>query len=219
KKHHAHGADDHGHEHEQATPDLRLAPDPYDPQDMRNMGGLRKLMPSTHSTYLIACITISGLIPFSAFFSKDEILFKAFTNGNTLIPGWLIWMLGTAAALGTAFYMFRSYYMTFWHREPTQEMKEHVHESPRSMTWVLWIRAIASILVGVILGFPHRQILEHWLEPVMAAAQVRFNDIGAVEYAFMAFGGLVVPLAGWYVARYFYKDKVRADERKAAMVT
>ena len=240
KKHHAHaglgphpqggaGRDDahgHGHEHdthgaaahEHATPDLRLAPDPYDPQDMRNMGGLRKLMPSTHWTYLIACITISGLFPLAAFFSKDEILFKAFTNGNTVIPGWFIWFLGTAAALGTAFYMFRSYYMTFWHREPTQEMKEHVHESPRSMTWVLWILAGASIVIGVILGWPHHQILEQWLEPVMAAAQVRFKDIGVAEYGMMVFGGGVVPVTGWMIARYFYKDKVRADERKAAMV-
>jgi NADH-quinone oxidoreductase subunit L len=233
KKHHAHadahGEVDqhaHGHEadahgvaaHEHATPDLRLAADPYDPQDMRNMGGLRKLMPSTHWTYLIACITISGLVPFAAFFSKDEILFKAFTNGNTIIPGALIWLLGTMAALGTAFYMFRSYYMTFWFREPTPEMREHVHESPRSMTWVLWILAAASIVIGVVLGFPHKQLLESWLEPVMAAAQVRFKEVGSLEYVFMAFGGLVVPAAGWYVARYFYKDAARAEARKPAMV-
>jgi NADH-quinone oxidoreductase subunit L len=230
KKHHAHGAAEeahgHGHEqdahgasaHEHATPDLRLAPDPFDPQDMRNMGGLRKLMPSTHWTYLIACITISGLIPFSAFFSKDEILFKAFTNGNSLIPGWFIWLLGSAAALGTAFYMFRSYYMTFWFREPTKEMQEHVHESPRSMTWVLWILAGASIVVGIILGFPHMQILEKWLEPVTSSALVHFKEIGVAEYGFMFFGGVAVPLVGWWIARSVYKDAAHAEARKAAMV-
>jgi NADH-quinone oxidoreductase subunit L len=225
KHHHGHdpqGAHGHGHEeephgvaaHEHATPDVRLAPDPYDPQDMRNMGGLRRLMPSTHLTYLLACITISGLVGFSAFFSKDEILFKAFTNANTLIPGPVIWFFGTLAALGTSFYMFRSYYMTFWFREPTQEMKEHVHESPRSMTWVLWILAAGSVVIGVVLGFPHAQLLERWLEPVTASARVAFRDVGAIEYVLMAFGGLVVPLTGWGIARHFYKDAARAEARK-----
>src|SRR5205085_3606850 len=107
-EHDGHGSNDaHGvAAHEHAAPDLRLAPDPRDPQDMRNMGGLRKLMPSTHWTYLIACITISGFFPLAAFFSKDEILYQAFTNGSTLVPGPLIWLIGIVAAGGTAFYMF-----------------------------------------------------------------------------------------------------------------
>src|SRR5262249_16825228 len=60
-------------------------------------------------------------------------------------------------------------------------------------------------------------ILEQWLEPVMSAAEVHFKDIGVAEYGMMVFGGILVPVTGWYVARYFYKDKARADQRIAAM--
>ncbi len=84
-------------------------------QDMRKMGGLKKLMPTTAWTYFAACCAISGFPLTSGFFSKDEILWKAFDAGNLLLPGGgvLIWMLAALAALGTSFYMFRSYYMTF----------------------------------------------------------------------------------------------------------
>jgi NADH-quinone oxidoreductase subunit L len=84
-------------------------------QDMRRMGGLRKLMPITGATYVIACAAIAGFPFFSGFFSKDEILWKAFDSGNILLPGGGIplYLLAATAALGTSFYMFRSYYMTF----------------------------------------------------------------------------------------------------------
>jgi len=84
-------------------------------QDMRRMGGLRKLMPTTAWTYFAACCAIAGFPLTSGFFSKDEILWKAFDAGNVLLPGGgiLVWLLGAIAALGTSFYMFRSYYMTF----------------------------------------------------------------------------------------------------------
>src|SRR5215831_1973897 len=203
KKHAARAGHAEG-EHPAADP--RLAPDPYDPQDMRNMGGLRKLMPATHWTYLIACITIAGFFPLAAFFSKDEILYRAFVNGNTLIPGPLIWLTGIVAAGGTAFYMFRSYFMTFWYREPTAEMKAQVHESPPSMTLVLWALALASIVIGAILGWPHHALLEEWLEPVMAITRVGFRETPlAVELGFSMFSILVAG-AGAYTAFYFYKD-------------
>src|SRR5262249_49074386 len=111
-----------------------------------------------------------------------------------------------------------SYYMTFWYREPTAEMQTHVHESPASMTTVLWILAIASIVVGVTLGFPHHQVLEHWLEPVTAlsAISTRFEEFGALEYVMMVFGGIVVPVMGWYLARHYYKDGARAEARREA---
>ncbi len=84
-------------------------------QDMRKMGGLRKLMPITSVTYLLAACAIAGFPFFSGFFSKDEILWKAFDSGNILLPGHgiILWALAAAAALCTSFYMFRSYYMTF----------------------------------------------------------------------------------------------------------
>ena len=89
-------------------------------QDMRKMGGLKKYMPITRWTYLFACIAIAGFPIANGFYSKDEILWKAFTRRHLALFGvptpWLgplIWVVGIVAATGTAFYMFRSYYMTF----------------------------------------------------------------------------------------------------------
>jgi NADH-quinone oxidoreductase subunit L len=82
-------------------------------QDMRNMGGLRKWLPRTRWTYLIACVAIAGFPVANGFYSKDEILWKAFSAQHLLIPGWTIWLVGWITAGGTAFYMFRSYFMTF----------------------------------------------------------------------------------------------------------
>jgi NADH-quinone oxidoreductase subunit L len=96
-------------------------------QDMRNMGGLRKYLPITHATFLISCLSIAGVPPFAGFWSKDEILWKAFSNEiaaprtvNGLIPwAWPTWLgagiywVGILAATMTAFYMFRAYFLTF----------------------------------------------------------------------------------------------------------
>ena len=84
-------------------------------QDMRKMGGLREYTPITRWTYLAACWAIAGFPWASGFYSKDEILWKAYTARGLALP-WLgpaIWLVGTVAALGTSFYMFRSYFMTF----------------------------------------------------------------------------------------------------------
>src|SRR5260370_20967233 len=77
-------------------------------QDMRKMGGLRKYMPRTHWTMLVATIAISGIPPLAGFFSKDEILGAAWEYH------WAVWVIGAMAAACTAFYMFRLYFMTFW---------------------------------------------------------------------------------------------------------
>ena len=85
-------------------------------QDMRRMGGLKKLMPITAKTYLYACIAIAGFPIANGFFSKDEILWKAFDSGSNMLDpaiGKLIWLVGWLTACGTSFYMWRSYYMTF----------------------------------------------------------------------------------------------------------
>jgi NADH-quinone oxidoreductase subunit L len=86
-------------------------------QDMRKMGGLAKVQPITERAYFYACICITAAPVFflgNGFFSKDEILWNAFrAGGNLLIPGWIIWFVGWISAAGTAFYMWRSYYMTF----------------------------------------------------------------------------------------------------------
>jgi len=222
QEHSAHGHDDHP----PAKRDPRLEPDPVDPQDMRNMGGLKSLMPSTRMTYLIACWAIAGFPWAAGFYSKDEILWKAFANRSTLVPGALIWFVGLVAATFTSFYMFRSYYLTFEGRAPSAEHKEHVHESPKSITWVLWALAVAAIVVGPVLGLPalftHKDpLLEQWLEPVTAngayylAGARSFLESHGLEMAFMLVS-IGVATLGWLAARALYKDLAASEARLAA---
>ena len=136
-------------------------------QDIRNMGGLKKYMSVTHITFLLACLAIAGMPPFSGFFSKDEILAAAFTKNP------LLWGVGVAGAIMTAFYMFRLYAMTFLGKfRGTREQEHHLHESPKAITIPLIILAILSV-VGGLVGIPeifmhggHR--LEAFLAPVFA---------------------------------------------------
>jgi NADH-quinone oxidoreductase subunit L len=183
-----------------------------DPQDMRNMGGLAKHLPVTRWTYLAACFAISGFPFLSGFFSKDEILWKNFSNANTLIPGPMIWAAGVTAALLTAFYMFRSYFMTFTGKfRGGQEAERLLHESPKSITTVLQFLGTASIVIGFI-GLPHLwrlpNLLEHWLEPVFATSAEhlhwRHYPI-SIEWTLMLVSVLVA-VAGAGVAYSLYKD-------------
>jgi len=101
---------------------------------MRNMGGLKRVMPLTARTYFIACLAITAApIPlFAGFWSKDEILWKAFNTENIgTVPGVLIYLMGLAAAVGTSFYMWRSYFLTFEGEHAKPEIATKVHESPR----------------------------------------------------------------------------------------
>lgn len=117
-------------------------------QDIRYMGGLRKHMPITHITFLLACLAISGIPPFSGFFSKDEILTAAYTVNP------LYFYVGVGGALLTAFYMFRLYAMTFQGQfRGTPEQQHHLHESPAAITIPLIILAILSVIGGFV-GVP-----------------------------------------------------------------
>lgn len=110
--------------------------------EMENMGGLRKQMPVTHLTFLIACLAIAGIPPFSGFFSKDEILSATYQH-NTGLGVWMTLVAGL-----TAFYMFRLYFSIFWGKE-----KQHAHpphESPKSMTFPLIFLAIPTLLGGFV---------------------------------------------------------------------
>lgn len=121
--------------------------------EMSAMGGLRKYMPITHITFLIACLAIAGIPPFSGFFSKDEILTACFQFSP--IMGWIM----TVIAGMTAFYMFRLYYGIFWAgSEPGQKSASdggdshmpHPHESPLAMTLPLMLLAVVTIVAGFI---------------------------------------------------------------------
>jgi NADH-quinone oxidoreductase subunit L len=165
-------------------------------QDMRKMGGLKKYMPITYMTFMAGWLAICGIIPFSGFWSKDEILWNA--ASTTVIPlGWLVWLIGTIAATCTAFYMTRLMAMTFWGKErfpdhahsmeheghaqkkehATSHHQAHVpHESPKSM-WVplvvLAILATVGGFVGISTAFTGgkeiggRMNIVTWLNPVI----------------------------------------------------
>ncbi|MHB8773273.1 MAG: NADH-quinone oxidoreductase subunit L [Syntrophales bacterium] len=135
--------------------------------DMRNMGGLRQKTPVTYWTFLIACLAIAGIPGFSGFFSKDEILWKAFSSSHGHL---LIWGLAALTAGMTAFYMFRLLFGTFHGTcRASDEVKHHIHESPRVMTVPLMILAALS-LVGGYVGIPHvlggSNAIEQFLAPV-----------------------------------------------------
>jgi len=165
----------------------------HEEQDIMKMGGLRTKMPITFATFMIGWLAICGLPPFSGFFSKDEILWKAFSSEHGSI--W-IWALAAITAVMTAFYMTRLVALTFWgkprfneaelgaHGHGHDDHDDHghahapagVHESP----WQMWVPlAILAVLsaVGGFMGVPEilgghtiPNWLEHWLEPVMAGA-------------------------------------------------
>ena len=126
-------------------------------QDIRKMGGLKSKLPITHLTFLIGCIAIAGVPPFSGFFSKDEILAAAYAKNP------IYWFLGLVGAAMTAFYMFRLYATTFLGQfRGTEAQASHLHESPISMTIPLIILAVLSA-VGGAMGVPEILGGHHWL--------------------------------------------------------
>lgn len=146
-------------------------------QDMRKMGGLKKYMPTTHTTFLIGTLAIAGIPPFAGFFSKDEILLDAFTKGSLLL-----WGLGAFAALLTAFYMFRLLFMTFYGKSNmTKHVEEHVHESPMSILIPLLVLALLSILGGFI-GFPTASAINSFLSPVIGGGHHGMADGGDLHH-------------------------------------
>lgn len=117
--------------------------------EMSFMGGLRKYMPVTHITFLIACLAIAGIPPFSGFFSKDEILTACFRFSP--VAGWIM----TVIAGMTAFYMFRLYYCIFWGKTNDNYVHHTPHESPVVMTLPLIILAAITVVAGWAMPFGH----------------------------------------------------------------
>ena len=138
-------------------------------QDMRNMGGLRKKIPVTYWTFLVATLAIAGTPGFSGFFSKDEILWKTYASGHVLL-----YAMGVAAAALTSFYMFRLVFLTFHGSgRYSQEVESRIHESPRSMTLPLMLLAALSVAggwVGIPAALGGTPFFEHFLDPVFAAS-------------------------------------------------
>ena len=150
-------------------------------QDMRNMGGLKAKLPITFFTMLMGTIAISGLPPFSGFFSKDEILAKVYEHNPTL------WVIGVIGAMLTAFYMFRMLFLTFWGPfRGTKEQEKHLHESPKSMTIPLVVLAILSMFGGLI-GVPEVLGGHHWLaqflSPVLVYTKAVSGEAVSLDHA------------------------------------
>src|SRR5215204_3924299 len=143
-------------------------------QDIRTMGGLRKKLPITYTTFLIGCLAIAGIAPFSGFFSKDAILLSAFDSNK------ILYAVGLLTAAMTAFYMFRLLFITFSGSfRGTEEQRHHIHESPGAMTIPLIILAILSIVGGWI-GIPELfmhggERLSEFLSPVVRSKAVHVD--------------------------------------------
>ena len=188
-------------------------------QDVRKMGGLWNKIPITAKTFGVATLAIAGIFPFAGFFSKDEILGRAFDRYFSL------WLVGFITAGMTAFYMFRLLFLTFFgYSRADEHVEKHIHESPPAMTVPLVILAGLSVIGGWIgwpgsLGGENR--FERFLEPVLAGAVTETGAVKiarhtlAVEYILML-ASLSIAGAGIWLAYQFYRTKKFAPELVAA---
>lgn len=175
-------------------------------QDMRKMGGLKKAMPITFITMLIAALAISGIFPLAGFWSKDEILMTAFHHNIAL------WVIGSIASIMTAFYMFRLIYLTFFNSfRGTEEQKHHLHESPSLITVPLIILAILSFFGGII-SLPGHSWLNNYLAPLFSKVTQEEHSLGTTEYALMAIAtiGAIIGIAIAY--KKYLKDNTIPSE-------
>jgi len=188
----------------------------HDEQDIQKMGGLKRYMPVTYWTFLAAAIAISGIPPFSGFFSKDEILWKAFSSSHGSVAVWLLGLMGAAI---TAFYMFRLVFLTFHGQERFDHQHVHPHEAPKTMTVPLMILGVLSVIGGFI-GWPESlgggNAFEHWLDPIFAPANEKLHlglhaGSSSVEYVLMALSVAVAGAGIWAAWKIYLKRADIAD--------
>ena len=175
-------------------------------QDMRKMGGLRKVMPITFWTMMISTLAIAGIFPFAGFWSKDEILLTAFEHNKVL------WIVASIASIMTAFYMFRLMYLTFFRTfRGTEEQKHHLHESPKLITIPLVILAVLAAIGGAI-NLPGSFWLNHYLEPILVTKH-HAHALGAHEFILMgvALAGAVVGIL-WAYGKYLKQGFVPKED-------
>ena len=170
--------------------------------NMQKMGELKNKLPVTFWTMFAAVLAISGIPLFSGFFSKDEILWKAFSQGNLIL-----WIIGLVTAGMTAFYMFRLFFLTFFGKSRVDEsIKSHIHESSKIMTVPLAVLAVLSVIGGYI-GIPKSlgggNNFESFLSPVFGEKGEMILHPASTEYLLMALS-VVVALLGIFFAYRFY---------------
>jgi NADH-quinone oxidoreductase subunit L len=182
-------------------------------QDMMKMGGLRKHLPWTYRTMLFGTIAIAGIPPFAGFFSKDEILWKAWSNGHPVV-----WFLLWFGAGMTAFYMFRLLFLTFWGKERMDEhTKHHIHESPKRVVYPLAILAALSVVGGWV-GFPGwtgvSNRFEHFLEPVLRMPEASEHVVhSAGQEILLTVLSVAIAGLGIFLAYVFYVAKPGIPDR------
>lgn len=197
----------------------------HEEQNIKRMGNLRKYMPKTYLTFFIATLAISGIPLFSGFFSKDEILWYSFSNGNTLM-----WLILAVSAFFTAFYMFRLVYLVFFGKERFDAHHIHPHEAPATMTIPLVILAVLSALGGF-LGIPevlggwfseHPNLVHNWLAPVFQNSEeiIKQSNTHAyhstiMEYLLMLIS-IAIAVGGILLARKYYSDEKWTKPRQLA---
>lgn len=174
-------------------------------QDILKMGGLKKYMPQTFFVFLIGWLAICGIPPFSGFFSKDEILWKAFSSEH---GSKALWAMAALTAVMTAFYMTRMFVLTFLGEQ--RDKNAHPHESPLIMTIPLMVLALLS-LGGGLIGIPHMSWLDHWLIPVIPEHAHESHD--STEWILMgtSVAGAVLGIL-WAFST--YKGLKKADQLK-----
>jgi len=182
--------------------------------DIQKMGGLKKHMPVTYWTFLIASLSIAGIPGLAGFFSKDEILWLAYNHGTV---GKIVWLMGTAVAALTAFYSFRIIFLAFHGKfRGTHEQEHHLHESPKVMTIPLIILAIGAISAGWV-GIPAAlggsNAIAHFFEPVLGHPHVT----AAHEEEFMVMGiSVAAAIGGIFISWIFYSLKPEIPKTLAA---
>jgi NADH-quinone oxidoreductase subunit L len=195
----------------------------HEEQDIFKMGGLKRYMPKTWFVFAVAWLAICGVPGFSGFFSKDEILWMSFASEH---GSPLLWALGAATAVMTAFYMTRLYRLTFYgeprfaisekhhgHGHGHGHEKGGVHESPSVMVVPLQVLAVLSALGGL-MGIPHASWLEHWLEPVIPGHALSASVNPAMEWVLMGVS-VVGAVFGMVLAWRIYSDLKSAEALKA----
>ena len=198
-------------------------------QDLRKMGGLKKDLPVTYWTFLIGALAIAGVPGLAGFFSKDEILYRTFAGGHTVL-----WLVGAITSLMTAFYMFRLVFLAFHgqRRDGSADAAHHadhhhaahLHDAPPSMAIPLVVLAIGSVFAGYLnvpAGLGGSAFLEHFLEPSLHVPAMEGADAAAghadhtVEIVLMIVSSLIA-VAGIAIAALMYLKRPELPDRLVA---
>jgi len=193
-------------------------------QDLRRMGGLRNDLPITYWTFVIGALAIAGVPGLAGFFSKDEILYRTYADGHTLL-----WVVGLVTSLLTAIYMFRLVFLAFHGPSPSATASQadkaeqarplhpptphgaHLHDAPPAMAIVLIVLAVGSVVAGYV-GLGAR--FEHFLEPSFSPQTAEVATQSGLELTLMAVSS-VVAIAGIGIAIFFFLTNRQASDAVA----